>query len=153
MLERPSGTEALCVAGMRRCWTGGAAGHLILSQMSLQWSWKPGESHTVTERCLVHLSEIKTSVTKHLVVDALGMKTGWRHYFARAPPLHTGLCAAQDDCDWFKKNSKHFLPLYWNDNGCSQIFLQRWYSNVDLGLVMRDYVQAKKQNQDKYIWQ
>ena len=26
-----------------------------------------------------------------------------RHYFARAPLLHPGRSAAQDDCDWFKE--------------------------------------------------
>ena len=34
--------------------------------------------------------------------NVLPKSSHW-HYFARAPFLHPGLSAAQDDCDWFKE--------------------------------------------------
>ncbi len=59
----------------------------------------------------------------------------WK-YFAEAQSQYLGLCAAHDNCDWFreKQTSETFFPLHQNVNVWSQTFPQRWVLRTEIWL-------------------
>lgn len=52
-----------------------------------------------------------------------------------AHSLNAGFSPAQEDCDQFKE-TRVYIPLYQKENRRSQSFLQRWHSDMEIGLAV-----------------